>query len=125
MRHFCVEDILAAEVMAQGFVYPANFNIRDYAKKAFGSYHNDSEFGEVVWKFQPRAASRAARYQFHPGQRAEWLEDGSLVVRFTASGRLEMCWHLYAWGDAVEVLHPPGLAAMAHPFRRSDFPALP
>jgi predicted DNA-binding transcriptional regulator YafY len=124
LRHFRVEDILAAEVMSEGFVYPAGFDIREYATKAFGSFHDDAEFGEVVWKFSPCAAARAARYQFHPGQRVEWLDDGSFVVRFEASGRLEMCWHLYSWGDSVEVLHPPGLAAITHPFRRDEFPAL-
>ncbi len=125
LRHFRVEDILAAEVLTEGFAYPAGFDIREYATRAFGSFHDDAEFGEVVWKFSPRAAARAARYQFDPGQRLEWLDDGSLVVRFEASGRLEMCWHLYSWGNSVEVLHPPGLAAMTHPFRRDDFPALP
>jgi predicted DNA-binding transcriptional regulator YafY len=125
LRHFRVEDILAAELAPDSFVYPAGFDLREYATRAFGSYHDDTEFGEVVWKFAPRAASRAARYQFHPRQREEWLDDGSLVIRFEASGRLEMCWHLYSWGDSVEVLHPPRLAAMTHQFRRDDFPALP
>jgi predicted DNA-binding transcriptional regulator YafY len=46
-------------------------------------------------------------------------------VRFTASGHLEMAWHLYQWGDAVEVLAPPALKAMVDGFRRGDFPALP
>lgn len=48
-----------------------------------------------------------------------------MIVRFTASGFLEMSWHLYAWGDDVEVLEPSELAAMVHPYRRSDFVALP
>ncbi len=34
--------------------------------------------------------------------------DGSLLVRFEAAGHLEMAWHLYAWGDAVEVVKPAG-----------------
>ncbi|WP_230279140.1 WYL domain-containing protein [Croceicoccus sp. Ery15] len=52
-------------------------------------------------------------------------KDGSLIVTFDASGHLEMAWHLYAWGDAVEVLEPKSLRDMVHPFRRGDFPALP
>ena len=46
-------------------------------------------------------------------------------VRFTASGHLEMAWHLYTWGDAVEVLAPQPLRAMVERHRRGDFPALP
>lgn len=52
-------------------------------------------------------------------------EGGSLTVRFTASGHLEMAWFLYMWGDAVTVLAPEPLRAMVHRHRRGDFPALP
>jgi predicted DNA-binding transcriptional regulator YafY len=124
-RHFRDEDILDAAVEAESFTYPDGFDLRAYATRAFGSYHDDSEFGEVIWKFSPGAADRAARYLFHPEQRVERLDDGSLLVKFNASGRLEMCWHLYSWGEAVEVIAPPELAAMVHPHRRADFPALP
>jgi predicted DNA-binding transcriptional regulator YafY len=51
--------------------------------------------------------------------------DGSLIVRFSASGHLEMAWHLYLWGDDVEVLAPPALRQLVDKHRRSDFPALP
>ncbi len=37
-----------------------------------------------------------------------------------------MCWHLYQWGDAVEVLEPDDLGEMVEGYRRSDFfPVLP
>jgi predicted DNA-binding transcriptional regulator YafY len=124
-RHYRVEDILSAVVTDTSFEYPEDFSIRDYAERAFGSFHADAEFGEVVWRFAPQAADRARRFQFHPSQRTQVLEDGSLVVAFSASGYLEMAWHLYAWGDAVEVLEPQALKEMVHPYRRSDFPALP
>lgn len=51
--------------------------------------------------------------------------DGSLIVRFQASGHLEMAWHLYLWGDAVEVLAPDRLREMVAGYQRRDFPALP
>ena len=72
----------------------------------------------------PRRAT-AREFVFHPGQRFEAQPDGSLVVRFHASGWLEMAWHLYQWGDAVEVLAPDGLRALVENHRRSDFEALP
>jgi len=124
-RHYRVEDISKAEVLGQGFVYPLDFKLNEYAERAFGSFHNDREYGEVVWKFAPDAADRASRFLFHPSQTSEVLEDGSLIVRFNASGRLEMAWHLYAWGDGVEVLDPPQLAELVHPYRRKDFPSYP
>jgi predicted DNA-binding transcriptional regulator YafY len=36
-----------------------------------------------------------------------------------------MAWHLYQWGDKVEVLEPAGLRALVEGHARPDFPALP
>jgi predicted DNA-binding transcriptional regulator YafY len=37
-----------------------------------------------------------------------------------------MCWHLYQWGDAVEVLAPEALRRMVEGYRRGKFyPVLP
>lgn len=124
-RHYRVEDITAAQVLATSFPYPDDFDFGSYASRAFGSFHNDDEYGDVVWRFAPEAAERASRYLFHPSQTAELCEDGSLLVRFKASGQLEMAWHLYAWGMSVEVVEPPALADLVNPHRRGDFPALP
>lgn len=125
LRHYRVEEISVAELLSTSFEIPSDFGVAAYAQRAFGSFHNDSEYGEVAWKFAPKAAERARRFQFHPLQQLEELDDGSIIVRFKASGHLEMCWHLYAWGDNVEVLAPPALAALANEHRRGDFPSLP
>lgn len=124
-RHYRVEDIGSAELCSEGFAAPADFDLQGHARKAFGSYHNEAEFGEVVWRFAAHAADRVRRYQFHPDQQKRELDDGSIEVRFAASGHLEMAWHLYAWGDAVEVVAPPALARLVNGARRSDFLALP
>lgn len=63
-------------------------------------------------------------WNFHATQQAQLLNDGRLEVQFRAGGRLEMAWHLYQWGDSVEVVVPPEFAAMVHPARREDFEAL-
>ena len=31
-------------------------------------------------------------------------EDGSLLVKFTATGSVEMCWELFDWGNNVEII---------------------
>ena len=92
---------------------------------AFGSFQNEDEYAEVVWRFAPEAAGHAREFEFHPEQSFEDQPDGSLIVRFNAAGHLEMCWHLYAWGNKVDVLEPEQLRRMVHPYRRADFPALP
>jgi predicted DNA-binding transcriptional regulator YafY len=67
----------------------------------------------------------ARAFEFHPGQAFEEEPDGSLIVRFSAAGHLEMAWHLYIWGDQVDVLAPERLRQMIKGHRRADFPSLP
>ncbi len=66
----------------------------------------------MVWRFTPDNAPEARRFLFHPTQQMEDAPDGSLIVRFRAGGMLEMCWHLFRWGDQVEVLEPEALRGM-------------
>jgi predicted DNA-binding transcriptional regulator YafY len=125
LRYYVAEKIQSAELTGESFAREPGFKIDQHAQKAFGAFQNDSEFGEVVWKFKPGVASHARAFLFHPTQVLEDLPDGSLLVRFKASGHLEMCWHLYMWGDQVEVLAPEALRRMVEPYQRSDFLALP
>lgn len=125
MRLYIVENIRSAKVVAQPFVRDPAFNLQAFAHRSFGVFQNEQEFGEVVWRFSPKAAAHARSFEFHPCQELENQPDGSLVVRFSASGHLEMSWHLYAWGDQVEVLAPARLRDMVHAWRRSDFGSLP
>lgn len=125
MQHFRLDRITAARLEPASFRRDPDFNLDDHSARAFGSYHADEEFGEVVWRFTPDAAPVAREFLFHPRQEMTEGEDGALTVRFHASGHLEMAWHLYVWGDAVEVIAPQPLRDMVQDFRRGDFAALP
>jgi len=125
LRHFRIEDIARAVLTEEWFARDPDFNLAEYSARSFGVFQNDREFKPVHWRFTPKAAPHAARYRFHPDQEIVENPDGSLDVRFTASGHLEMCWHLYAWGDQVEVLEPKELADLVNEHRREDFPGLP
>lgn len=125
LRHFRLDRIHAAECLDESFPIQPGFSLNDHAAQAFGAYQDPAQIGEVVWRFLPEAASRAAEFQFHPHQTAYHQEDGSLVIQFKAAGWLEMAWHLYQWGDKVEVLEPAGLRELVEGHARSDFPALP
>jgi predicted DNA-binding transcriptional regulator YafY len=125
MRLYIVESIASARVSAEFFERDPAFDLKAFADRAFGVFQNAEEHGEVVWRFLPVAAERARRFQFHPSQEVQEEADGSITVRFYAAGLLEMSWHLYIWGDQVEVLAPERLRTMVHAWRRSDFPSLP
>ena len=125
LRLFVVERIYGAIVTAVPFVRDPDFDLQAFAHCSFGVFQDPNEFAEVVWRFSPAAAERARGFEFHPSQVVEDQPDGSLIVRFWASGHLEMAWHLYMWGDAVEVLKPPELRDLVAGYQRSDFPSLP
>jgi predicted DNA-binding transcriptional regulator YafY len=125
MQHYRLDRITSARLEADSFARDPGFDLTTHAARAFGSFHTDAEYGEVTWRFTPAAAATAREFLFHPTQELTEKADGSLTVRFKASGHLEMAWHLYMWGDAVEVLTPEPLRAMVERHRRGDFPALP
>lgn len=125
LRNFRMDRIYAAEPLDESFSFATGFSLQDYAAQAFGVYQDPAQYGEVVWRFVPDAATRAAEFRFHPTQIMEPQDDGGLIVRFKAAGWLEMAWHLYQWGNKVEVIAPDGLRALVEGYQRPDFDALP
>lgn len=83
------------------YTRPEGFDLQEWLSESFGVWREEPV--DVEWRFVPDVAKEAACYQFHPKQKVEWMEDGSLLVRFRAGGRLEMEWYLARWGGTVEV----------------------
>ncbi|MDD3183607.1 MAG: WYL domain-containing protein [Alphaproteobacteria bacterium] len=108
--HFILSQIEGVMVMKEGFSRDRSFDIQAYAEQSFGIWHEKST--EVVWRFTPHAAEAARDFVFHPKQKVTIGKDGSMTVRFKAGGLLEMAWHLYMWGDQVEVIKPAVLKKM-------------
>jgi predicted DNA-binding transcriptional regulator YafY len=109
-RSFALSNIERVQLLDQGFDRDETFSIGGYAENSFGVFQEKPV--DVVWKFRPDVAHDAQEFMFHPGQKTELLADGSFLVSFRAGGLREMCWHLFTWGDGVEVVKPRRLAAM-------------
>jgi predicted DNA-binding transcriptional regulator YafY len=86
---------------------PPGFSLQAYADESFGIFHDTPE--DVVLRFRPDAARNALRWRFHARQDAAMQPDGTVIVRFRASGMRELAWHLFTWGEAVEIVSPPKL----------------
>jgi predicted DNA-binding transcriptional regulator YafY len=110
-RNFALSNIERAELLDSSF-RKRRFSLQEYAELSFGVFQ-EKPF-DVVWKFSPEAAADAKEYVFHPTQVMEEHPDGSLIVRFHAGGMREMAWHLFTWGDAVEVIRPKRLKNFLH-----------
>lgn len=89
---------------------PEDFDLDVYASRSFGTFQEEPE--DVVLRFQPSAAAEARRMVFHPTQHLYDLGDGTLEVRFTAGGLLEVVHHLFSWGDTVQIIAPDRLKTM-------------
>lgn len=83
------------------------FDLQTYSERSFGVYQN--EIFEVSLRFNPEIANEVLNYHFHPTQKMQTQDDGSVIVKFKASGSLEICWHLLKWGTDVQILSPKSL----------------
>lgn len=84
-----------------------DFDLKEYSKCSFGVY-----FGEplsVKLQFDKEIAQDVMNYNFHPTQKIRQEEDGSVIVKFKASGDKEIMWHIFKWGDKVKILSPKTL----------------
>ncbi len=60
-----------------------DFNLQEYSQKSFGVYFG--EIYDVKLKFIPEAAEDVMNYNFHPTQKINLQDDGSVIVTFKAS----------------------------------------
>ena len=67
---------------------------------------------KVELLFSPDVADDVVNYNFHPTQKVKQNEDGSVTVKFKASGELEILWHIFKWGDKVKIAAPTKLKKM-------------
>ncbi len=95
------------KVTDTAFAPDPDFDLAAFAKRAFGVFQ-ERPF-QVRLRFAPSVASEAGAFLFHPDQRADQQDDGSLIVHFKAGGALEMCWHLFTWGEEVTIEQPDRL----------------
>ena len=110
VRLFALAGFARVEPGDEAFERRGDFDLQAYRAQSFGVFQEEAR--DVVWRFTPEAEPDARRFLFHPTQEMDDTPDGSLIVRFRAGGMLEMCWHLFRWGDQVEVLAPQALQRM-------------
>jgi predicted DNA-binding transcriptional regulator YafY len=110
VRLFALAGFERIEVTEKVFERPEGFDLQTWMQRSFGIWQE--EVHDVVWRFTPEAAADARLYLFHPTQVMIDEPDGSLTVSFRAGGLREMCWHLFRWGEHVQILEPKALRAL-------------
>lgn len=108
MRTFKLERITRAEAMTQIYQIPKEFDISRYLARAWGIFHS-GEPVEVRLRFYPPAAARVKESIWHPSQQLSDGAGGSVEMRVTVAGTVEITPWILGWGDAVEVIAPADL----------------
>ena len=86
---------------------PLDFTLRAFVERSFGIYQDVVE--SVRLRILPHGAEEAMGWRFHPTQTLEPQADGGVIASFQAAGMRELAWHLFTWGDKVEILAPDRL----------------
>jgi predicted DNA-binding transcriptional regulator YafY len=110
MRTFKVERIRSAELTADIYEVPSDFNVDQRLEHAWGI--SDEDLVQVRLRFlNPAAARRANETRWHPSQLVTDNADGTVDLSLEVGGLLEITPWVLGWGDAVEVLAPAELRA--------------
>lgn len=106
-KHWRLDKIEGIAVLEKAAARPADFNLVQFATGSFGFFQGPQE--DVVLHVLPHGMDEFKNWRFHPNQQVELLGDGSALVRFRASGMLELVWHLFCWGNQIEIIAPISL----------------
>ena len=75
IKTYRMDAISSAELKDEYFERPVDFDLQAFANRGFGLYQNESEYGEVEWRFSSEAANHVRGTLFHPEQEEEELAD--------------------------------------------------
>lgn len=107
-RTFKVERILSATLTPDTFEPGAQEPAATELLRAWDVIA-DEEPIDVVIRFSPAVAKRAAETRWHPSQEIEEQPDGSLLWRGRVAGTREIRIWILGWGADAEVLEPAEL----------------
>jgi len=109
IRTFSLARMVTVRRGTEQFVRPASFDFRKLSGSHFG-IHWGADETKVRIHFTPRAAVYIRERQWHPSQRMDEQQDGSLILTLTVNHLLELKRWILSWGDDARVLAPRDLA---------------
>lgn len=104
IRMFAVERILSVEVLEDRFSLPGDLELDQIYENLFGLI--DEPVQTVRIQFTPDAAYLVKERRWHPSQKNEVQEDGSVIVTCTIGGLEELASWVLSWGPTARVLEP-------------------
>lgn len=107
VRTFAVERIGHVEVGKERFEMPAEYRPEEQLQGAFGIVREGVM--PIRVRFAPAVAHMVRERLWHPSQQVVEEPEGSVILSFTAGGRMEIIAWLLSYGRHAEVLEPAEL----------------
>jgi len=109
VRTFNLARIGFCEETKAGFTVPEGFSPEKYIDPSFGIWADDKGVREIELLFAPAFHNYVMERKFHPTEKKEEREDGSVHVTFRTNQITQLINWLLSFGNNVEVLNPPEL----------------
>jgi predicted DNA-binding transcriptional regulator YafY len=106
-KHWRLDRIEKLKCLDEAASPPADFDLAAFANTPFAYFEGPRE--DVVLHVLPHGMEDFQNYRFHSSQSVDHHPEGGAIVRFRASGMLELAWHLFSWGNKVEIVQPASL----------------
>ena len=108
LRTFKVERILEAALTPETFDPDPDWNPVTALRDGWDVIA-DQPVVSITVRFSATVAARVAETRWHPSQKLEWRDDGSVVWRGRIAGTHEVRVWILGWGADAEVLEPRAL----------------
>lgn len=119
VRTFKLSRIDSLQLLDETYSLPRGFSVRRYLRNAWRIVPEPGKDQHVVIRFSNLVATNVAEVVWHPTQRLEPQEDGSLLFHAKVSGVTELSWWVLGYGDQAEVLRPARLRKLVAERARS------
>lgn len=108
IRTFLLSRANSAQLEATRFNIPKDFSAEDYLGSSFGIYSPEGSHNVKI-RFLNPISEYIAENIWHPSQKVQYHEDGSITISFKLGTLVEVSSWVLSWGENAIALSPPKL----------------
>ncbi|MGK0240736.1 MAG: putative DNA-binding transcriptional regulator YafY [Candidatus Pelagisphaera sp.] len=105
MRTFLLARASELELQTETFELPSDFSADDYLWSSFGIWSKSGDHAVAI-RIKPSIVDYVSENIWHPTQKIESQEDGTLIIRFELGSLNEISQWILSWGQQAEALEP-------------------
>lgn len=109
VRTLKLNRFVSVQQTDQPYVIPSDFSLQQHLGKAWRMIRGGRTY-RIELLFDPEFAENVSDTRWHETQQEQWLDDGSVVLRFEVDGLDEIVWWVLSMGPHCVVRKPAELA---------------